>query len=203
MSEEKQIIIDAQKNEDGFRIYALPLLVIIDIFAVLDIIVFFIYNIPTSATYNIILQSGILFFQFSHFIFLLLLIGFIREYWCVICFLLLDILAWILYLIVWIVFIFSNLNQMTSEMIWKNILLSRGLFMIFIDILCFIYAWMLLANIQKRNKNNQIYNPINKDTRFRSWYRGVIPSVSSYSSSINRMEINNRKYNMNNNSTKI
>ena len=68
---EEQIIKFSQENKrNGFRIFAIPLLIIIDLFATLDIIVFFIYNIPTAATYNIILQSGILLFQFLQLVFL-------------------------------------------------------------------------------------------------------------------------------------
>jgi len=186
--------------DDGFRIFAIPLLITIDLFAILNIIVFFIYNTPKSATYEIILQAGILLFQFLQLVFVVLLIWFVREYWNVVSFLLSNILAWILYIILWIVFIFSNLNQLTSVMIWNNILLSRSLFMITINTLCFIYGCMLLVEIQRINEENYFYN--NKNSTAKSWYnRGVkIPSISSSSLSYSIME----KYkNDKNNTTRI
>ena len=185
--------------DDGFRIFAIPLLIIIDLFAILDIIVFFIYNTPKSATYNIVLQSGILLFQFLQLVFVVLLIWFVREYWNVVSFLLSNILAWILYIILWIVFIFNNMDRLTSVVILNNVLLSRSLFMIIINTLCFIYVCMLLAKIQRINEENYFYN---KNSTAKSWYnRGVkIPSISSSSLSYSIME----KYkNDKNNTTRI
>lgn len=156
-----------------FQPFLIPLFIIINIFSILHSVKYMIYDGNKNSTTTIIaiFQAGLSILQFFQLIFIILLIWLFT-----LPFLINTGIILFLYFITSIVLIVNIIGQsFIMEKFWKNIVLSPFIFFFIINIIEFIYAWIIFfyekneeEDILDQNKKNNVNEIVDQQQQQKS-----------------------------------